>query len=139
MPKALITILLLIGSNCFMTWAWYGHLKKAGWAIPFAILISWLIAFPEYLLQVPANRIGHFSNGGPFTAAQLKIIQEAITLCVFIAFSVLVLKEKPRWNEGVAMVLIFAGVIVAMLGRAPIIKDPQPDTPGERLPAEPGA
>ena len=139
MPKALITILLLIGSNCFMTWAWYGNLKKAGWAIPFAILISWLIAFPEYLLQVPANRIGHFSNGGPFTAAQLKIVQEAITLCVFIAFSVLVLKEKPRWNEGVAMVLIFAGVVVAMLGRAPIIKDPQPDTPREHLPAEPGA
>ncbi|MEZ6164789.1 MAG: DMT family protein [Phycisphaerales bacterium] len=139
MPKALITVLLLIGSNCFMTWAWYGHLKKSGWAIPVAILISWLIAFPEYLLQVPANRIGHFSHGGPFTAAQLKIIQEAITLCVFIVFSVLVLKEKPRWNEGVAMVLIFAGVVVAMLGRAPIIKDPQPDAPAERLPDEPEA
>ncbi|MCA9275249.1 MAG: DMT family protein [Phycisphaerales bacterium] len=139
MPKALITVLLLIGSNCFMTWAWYGHLKKSGWAIPVAILISWLIAFPEYLLQVPANRIGHLSHGGPFTAAQLKIIQEAITLCVFIVFSVLVLKEKPRWNEGVAMVLIFAGVVVAMLGRAPIIKDPPPDAPAEHLPAEPDA
>ncbi len=96
------------------------HLKKTGWTIPVAILISWLIAFPEYLLQVPANRIGHISQGGPFTAAQLKIIQEAITLSVFIVFSVLVLKEKPRWNEGVAMALIFAGVLVAMIGRRPL-------------------
>lgn len=119
MSKALITVLLLIGSNCFMTWAWYGHLKKTGWTIPVAIGISWLIAFPEYLLQVPANRIGHVSQGGPFTAAQLKVLQEAITLCVFIVFAVVVLKEKPRWNEGVAFVLIFAGVVVAMMGRAP--------------------
>jgi len=119
MSKALITVLLLIGSNCFMTWAWYGHLKKTGWTIPVAIGISWLIAFPEYLLQVPANRIGHISQGGPFTAAQLKILQEAITMTVFIVFAVVVLKEKPRWNEGVAFVLIFAGVVVAMMGRAP--------------------
>jgi uncharacterized protein len=119
MSKALITVLLLVGSNCFMTWAWYGHLKKTGWTIPVAIGISWLIAFPEYLLQVPANRIGHISQGGPFTAAQLKILQEAITMTVFIVFAVLVLKEKPRWNEGVAFVLIFAGVVVAMMGRAP--------------------
>lgn len=119
MPKALITVLLLVGSNCFMTWAWYGHLKKSGWTIPVAIGISWLIAFPEYLLQVPANRIGHISQGGPFTAAQLKILQEAITMTVFIVFAIVVLKEKPRWNEGVAFVLIFAGVVVAMMGRAP--------------------
>ncbi|MEA5615436.1 DMT family protein [Nodularia spumigena] len=119
MSKALITVLLLIGSNCFMTWAWYGHLKKTGWTIPVAIGISWLIAFPEYLLQVPANRIGHISQGGPFTAAQLKILQEAITMTVFIVFAIVVLKEKPRWNEGVAFVLIFAGVVVAMMGRAP--------------------
>lgn len=121
MPKALLTVLLLIASNCFMTWAWYGHLKKTGWTIPVAIAISWLIAFPEYLLQVPANRIGHFAHGGPFTAAQLKVLQEAITLTVFIAFAVIVLKEKPRWNEGVAFVLIFAGVAVAMMGRAPMV------------------
>jgi hypothetical protein len=118
----MMTVLLLIGSNVFMTWAWYGHLKKPGWALWAVILVSWLIAFPEYLLQVPANRLGHFSQGGPFTAAQLKIIQEAITLSVFIVFSVLVLKERPRWNEGVAMVLIFAAVLIAMLGRAPIVK-----------------
>jgi uncharacterized protein (DUF486 family) len=124
MSKALITVLLLVGSNCFMTWAWYGHLKKTGWTIPVAIGISWLIAFPEYLLQVPANRIGHISQGGPFTAAQLKILQEAITMTVFIAFAVVVLKERPRWNEGVAFVLIFAGVVVAMMGRAPMIGTP---------------
>jgi uncharacterized protein (DUF486 family) len=119
MSKALMTVLLLIASNCFMTWAWYGHLKKTGWTIPVAIGISWLIAFPEYVLQVPANRIGHISHGGPFTAAQLKVLQEAITLTVFIVFAAVVLKEKPRWNEGVAFVLIFAGVVVAMMGRAP--------------------
>jgi uncharacterized protein len=126
MSKALITVLLLIGSNCFMTWAWYGHLKKTGWTIPVAIGISWLIAFPEYLLQVPANRIGHISQGGPFTAAQLKILQEAVTMIVFIVFAIVVLKEKPRWNEGVAFVLIFAGVVVAMMGRAPMIETPAP-------------
>ena len=117
MSKALITVVLLIGSNCFMTWAWYGHLKKAAWTIPVAILISWLIALPEYILQVPANRIGHVGHGGPFTAAQLKIIQEAITLCVFLVFAVVVLKEKPRVNELVAMGLIAVAVVVAMSGR----------------------
>ncbi|MCH8509720.1 MAG: DMT family protein [Phycisphaerales bacterium] len=127
MSKALLTVLLLIGSNCFMTWAWYGHLKKTGWTIPVAIGISWLIAFPEYLLQVPANRIGHYSQGGPFTAAQLKVLQEAITMTVFIVFAIVVLKERPRWNEGVAFVLIFAGVLVAMMGRAPMIGTPPVD------------
>jgi uncharacterized protein (DUF486 family) len=131
MSKALITVLLLIGSNCFMTWAWYGHLKKTGWTIPVAIGISWLIAFPEYLLQVPANRIGHISQGGPFTAAQLKILQEAITMTVFIVFAIVVLKEKPRWNEGVAFVLIFAGVVVAMMGRAPVVGAVAPPTQSE--------
>ncbi|MCC5822114.1 MAG: DMT family protein [Planctomycetes bacterium] len=123
----MLTVLLLIGSNCFMTWAWYGHLKKTGWTIPVAIGISWLIAFPEYLLQVPANRIGHYSQGGPFTAAQLKVLQEAITMTVFIVFAIVVLKERPRWNEGVAFVLIFAGVLVAMMGRAPMIGTPPVD------------
>ncbi len=132
MPKALITVLLLIGSNCFMTWAWYGHLKKPGWSVLAAIGLSWLIAFPEYLLQVPANRIGHLSQGGPFTAAQLKIIQEGITLCVFIVFSTLVLKEKPRWNEGLAFMLVFAAVALAMIGREPIIEK-------TRLPRSTGA
>jgi uncharacterized protein (DUF486 family) len=137
MSKALITVLLLIGSNCFMTWAWYGHLKKTGWTIPVAIGISWLIAFPEYLLQVPANRIGHISQGGPFTAAQLKILQEAITMTVFIAFAVLVLKEKPRWNEGVAFVLIFAGVVVAMMGRGPVIESKESIHSTQSIPTAP--
>lgn len=117
MPAWLITVLLLLGSNIFMTWAWYGHLKKTGWTIAAAIAISWLIALPEYILQVPANRIGHFSQGGPFTAAQLKVIQEAITLTVFTVFAVLVLKEKLRWNEAVAFALIFLAVCIAMIGR----------------------
>ena len=88
------TILLLTVSNIFMTFAWYGHLKYKNTPIFLAILVSWLIAFFEYCLQVPANRIGH----GMFSAAQLKTIQEIITLTVFAAFSVLYLKEEIRWN-----------------------------------------
>lgn len=116
--RPLLTVLLLIASNCFMTWAWYGHLRKSAWPLLVAILVSWLIALPEYALQVPANRLGHTSSGGPFTAPQLKVMQEAITLAVFVVFSVVVLKEKPRPNEYIAFALIFAGVAVAMLGRA---------------------
>ena len=115
--RGLLTVLLLLGSNIFMTWAWYGHLKKVGWTIPVAIGVSWLIALPEYILQVPANRIGHASQGGPFSAPQLKVLQEAITLTVFVVFAIVVLKERPRVNDYVAFGLIFAGVIVAMAGR----------------------
>jgi len=122
--RALLTILLLIGSNIFMTWAWYGHLKKVGWTIPLAIAVSWMIALPEYILQVPANRIGHVSQGGPFTASQLKVLQEAITLTIFIAFAMLILKERPRVNEYIAFGLIFAGVLVAMLGRSEPLPPP---------------
>jgi len=88
------TIVLLITSNVFMTFAWYGHLKHKSAPLMIVILISWLIAFLEYCFQVPANRIGH----GTFTAAQLKTIQEVITLTVFCFFSVLYLKEDLRWN-----------------------------------------
>lgn len=126
--RALTTVLMLFGSNIFMTWAWYGHLKKHAWSIPLAIGISWLIALPEYMLQVPANRIGHFQHGGPFTAPQLKIIQEAITLVVFLCFAVLILKERPRPNEYIAFALILAAVIVAMAGRRPIVKTEIPPT-----------
>lgn len=119
-----MTVLLLVGSNCFMTWAWYGHLKKAGWGLATAILLSWFIALPEYLLQVPANRFGHFAFGGPFTAPQLKIIQEAVTLTVFLVFSLLVLRERPRPNDLVAMALIFLAVAVAMWGRPPLMHAP---------------
>ncbi len=88
------TVILLILSNIFMTFAWYGHLKFKQTVLWKVILISWGIAFFEYCLQVPANRIGH----GSFSAAQLKTIQEVITLVVFSVFSVLYLREELRWN-----------------------------------------
>ncbi len=88
------TIGLLILSNIFMTFAWYGHLKYKTSPLWIAIAVSWGIAFFEYCLQVPANRIGSYQ----FTTAQLKTIQEVITLVVFCAFSVLYLKEELRWN-----------------------------------------
>jgi uncharacterized protein (DUF486 family) len=117
MLKWLPTVLLLVASNTFMTYAWYYHVKKKAWPLLLAIAVSWLIALPEYLLQVPANRLGHQNFGGPFTAAQLKIIQEAITLCVFGVFSAMVLGEKMRTNEWIAMGLILAAVVVGMWGR----------------------
>lgn len=79
--------------------------------------MSWLIALPEYILQVPANRVGHVDHGGPFSLPQLKILQEAITLAVFTAFTIFIAKEKPRAADGIAMALVFAGVMVSMLGR----------------------
>ncbi len=103
------TVFLLIGSNLFMTIAWYGHLKFKGAPLFKVIVVSWLIAFFEYCLQVPANRWGHET----FTAPQLKILQEVITLAVFIVFSILYLGEMPRWNHWVAMMLIFCAVAVA--------------------------
>ncbi|TVQ62306.1 MAG: hypothetical protein EA379_05565 [Phycisphaerales bacterium] len=117
MPKIVWMIGLLVLSNVFMTFAWYFHLKHKAWPLVMAIGVSWLIALPEYILHVPANRLGHTAFGGPFTAPQLKVIQEAITLLVFAAFSVLILKEKPRINEYIAMCMIFGAVVVAMWGR----------------------
>lgn len=100
------TILLLIVSNVFMTFAWYGHLKYPKTPLVLAILASWGIALAEYCFQVPANRLGY----GQFTAAQLKTIQEVITLSVFSVFSVLYLKESLRWNHLVGFGLIVAAV-----------------------------
>jgi len=100
------TIVLLLLSNVFMTFAWYGHLKHKETAIWIAIVVSWLIAFFEYCLQVPANRIGH--NEG-LTAAQLKTIQEVITLSVFVVFAWFYLKEAIRWNVIIGFVLICIG------------------------------
>ncbi len=117
MPTWIWTVLLLIGSNVFMTYAWYYHLKKP-WTVMVAILASWGIALFEYCLQVPANRIGHVSHGGPFSAPQLKIIQEGITLTVFAVFSIVVLHEKLRWTDVTSFALIFAGVAVGMLGKS---------------------
>jgi len=88
------TVILLIISNIFMTIAWYGHLKFRSSPLWIVILVSWLIAFFEYCFQVPANRIGY----GEFTAAQLKIIQEVITLIVFSVFSVVYLNQPLKWN-----------------------------------------
>jgi uncharacterized protein len=109
------TILLLIGSNLFMTAAWYGHLKHKSWPLWAAIAVSWLIALPEYCLQVPANRWGH----GTFTAPQLKIIQEVITLAVFIGFCVLYLKEPIKWNYFVSFALILGAVAFAFIPFGP--------------------
>ena len=111
------TVLLLIASNLFMTVAWYWHLTSHRFALATIIAVSWLIALPEYALAVPANRIGHISNGGSFTAPQLKILQEGIALTVFLAFSILYLKEIPRWTDFAGMGLIMAGLAVALLGR----------------------
>lgn len=93
-PAPMKTVLLLLASNLFMTFAWYGHLKFKSVPLWQAIVVSWLIAFFEYCLQVPANRYGH----GVYNAAQLKTMQEVITLVVFCGFSVLYLKEPLRWN-----------------------------------------
>lgn len=98
------TIGLLLASNIFMTLAWYGHLKYKSSALWLVILASWGIAFFEYCLQVPANRIGH----GYFNAAQLKTIQEIITLVVFAGFSVWYLNEPIRWNHFVGFCFLVA-------------------------------
>ncbi|MBR7120867.1 MAG: DMT family protein [Lentisphaeria bacterium] len=101
-PVIIKTVILLILSNCFMTYAWYGHLKNLhSKPLIIAVLVSWAIAFFEYLIQVPANRIGH---DGHLTLAQLKIMQEVISLCVFAPFSVLFMGEPLRWN------FLFAGI-----------------------------
>ena len=100
------TILLLTISNIFMTFAWYGHLTHTKSKLWIAILASWGIAFFEYCFQVPANRYGHVNFGGPFNAAQLKTIQEIITLVVFCGFSVTYLKEPIKWNYIVGFALL---------------------------------
>ena len=114
---AFYTILLLIASNVFMTFAWYGHLKlqntgffTSATPLIFIILLSWGIAFFEYCLQVPANRIGFEGNGRPFNLMQLKIIQEVITLMVFVVFSAIAFHMQLRWNHVVACVLLIGAV-----------------------------
>ncbi len=102
------TIILLTISNIFMTVAWYGHLKFKETAMWKVIAISWLIAFVEYCFQVPANRIGH----AQFSAAQLKTIQEVVSLVVFSVFSFLYLKEELKWNYILGFALIIAAVFV---------------------------
>jgi uncharacterized protein len=108
------TVLLLIASNVFMTFAWYGHLKHRQAPLVLAILVSWAIALGEYCLQVPANRLGY----GRFTGYQLKIIQEVITLSVFIVFAGFYLGERFRWNHGAAFLCLGAAAIFAFAGRS---------------------
>jgi uncharacterized protein (DUF486 family) len=117
--RIIFTILLLVASNTFMTLAWYLHVKKQAWPLVTAILISWMIALPEYILQVPANRLGHQDFGGPFSLPQLKVLQESITLIVFSVLTVLVFKEKLRTTDLIAFALVFVAVAVSVYGRAP--------------------
>jgi hypothetical protein len=109
---AAFPILMLIGSNVFMTIAWYGHLKFPSAATWVAVMASWGIALLEYWLAVPANRIGY----GYYTAAELKTIQEVISLTVFVGFAVVVLGEKLTWNHAVGFGLIFAGAFFIFKG-----------------------
>jgi uncharacterized protein (DUF486 family) len=102
----MLTILLLIASNVFMTFAWYGHLRHTQAPLWIAVLASWGIAFFEYCLQVPANRLGY---GSGWSAAQLKTLQELITLAVFVVFAHFYLNEPLKWNVAVGFALITAG------------------------------
>ncbi|MGV3458845.1 MAG: DMT family protein [Flavobacterium sp.] len=115
--KGILTIGLLILSNVFMTLAWYGHLKfkELKWfenlGLIAIIFISWGLALFEYFFQVPANRIGFKDNGGPFTLMQLKVIQEVITLVVFVIFSLVAFKNETfRWNHAVGFVFLVLAV-----------------------------
>lgn len=108
------TVLLLIGSNAFMTVAWYGHLRFRGVPLWSVILVSWLIALPEYALQVPANRLGY----GQFSATQLKIIQEVISVTTFVVFGYFYLNETLTWKTATAFLLILAAVALAASDRA---------------------
>lgn len=116
----MLTIALLIASNLFMNFAWYWHLKGSGpvWPLWAIIGTSWLIALPEYCLAVPANRFGSLAHGGVFTAAQLKVIQEGISIAVFLAFLLLYLKQVPRWQEVAGMALVVVGIAVALSGKS---------------------
>ena len=107
MIKYIAPIILLLISNVFMTFAWYGHLKFKSSPLLIVILVSWSIAFLEYCFQVPANRIGH----SVYSAAQLKTIQEVITLLVFSGFSILYLKEQFKWNYLIGFIFIILAVV----------------------------
>ena len=122
MQQGIWTVLLLIISNVFMTLAWYGHLKLSemhisdNWPLIVVILFSWGIALLEYLVMVPANRIGSRINGGPFSLVQLKVIQEAISLTVFTVMVFLLFKgESLQWNHFVAFALIILAVFFCFM------------------------
>ena len=120
--KALLTVLLLVTSNIFMTFAWYGHLKlqemkiSTGWPLILVILLSWGMAFFEYCAQVPANRIGFNGNGGPFSIMQLKVIQEVISLTVFTVIVTVMFKgEALQWTHFAAFLCLIAAVFFVFL------------------------
>ncbi|MDD6007227.1 MAG: DMT family protein [Bacteroidales bacterium] len=120
--SALLTVGMLVISNIFMTFAWYGHLKlqqtgvSSNWPLYLVILFSWGIALLEYSFQVPANRIGFVGNGGPFTLMQLKVMQEAITLVIFTVFTVVFFKgESLHWNHFLAFLLLIGAVYFVFL------------------------
>lgn len=122
MNRALITVLLLVVSNVFMTFAWYGNLKltelkiSTDWPLYLIILCSWGLALFEYCFMIPANRVGSQINGGPFSLMQLKIIQEAVSLTVFTVIVATVFKGEPiRWNHFVAFGFILLAVFFAFL------------------------
>lgn len=122
MSKSLLTILLLVVSNVFMTFAWYGNLKlqqlkiSTDWPLIVVILVSWGIALLEYCVMIPANRIGSQITGGPFSLVQLKVIQEAISLIVFTVIVATVFKGEPiKWNNFVSFALIIAAVFFSFM------------------------
>ena len=110
--RGILTIVLLIVSNIFMTIAWYGHLKHKNSPLFTTILISWSIALLEYMFQVPANRIG----SSQFSLTQLKVLQECITLGVFVVYAFVVYRETLKWNSIVSMILIIAAVFFSFIG-----------------------
>ena len=111
MHPAIAPVVLLILSNVFMTFAWYGHLKFKSAPLIVVILVSWLIALPEYALQVPANRLGHAT----YSAPQLKGLQEIISLSVFAVFSILWLGESLKWNHVAGFALIVAAAFLIFM------------------------
>lgn len=122
MNAALLTIILLIISNVFMTFAWYGNLKlqamgiTKSWPLIAIILLSWGVALLEYCVMIPANRIGFRENGGPFSLFQLKIIQEVISLTVFTVIAMLMFQgEKLHWNHVAAFICLMAAVGFAFM------------------------
>ncbi len=120
--KALWTVLLLITSNIFMTFAWYGHLKlqemkvSSNWPLILVILFSWAVAFFEYCAQVPANRIGFNENGGPFNIMQLKVIQEVVSLTVFTVVVTLLFRNQTlQWNHLAAFICLILAVFFVFM------------------------
>lgn len=122
MNAAIVTVLLLIISNVFMTFAWYGHLKMKtmgigqNWPLIVVILISWGMALLEYCFMIPANKIGFHENGGPYSLFQLKVIQEVISLTVFTVIAMICFQgEKIHWNHLAAFICLMGAVAFAFM------------------------